>query len=146
MRFLVRATFHKSDAAQKALDALVNLGYREKQIAFRTRLANLTDAGTVPEGYDPIGGARLTGRPVLTLSSTGHDLVGNSTTLSVPIDQWGEILAQAAADEETGSEDESVRLRIDTLVETDERRAAEAVREVLRGHGARSAKIDTRQS
>ena len=106
-----------------------------------------SDGSDLTSGYDPIGGARFAGTAIRTLSATGHDLVGNSTTLDTGMDSIRDVLAQAASEKaHRSSRDNSrgscdTKSKVDFVFRTAEREAADKAKTVLKSGGAKGIKV-----
>lgn len=140
MRHVVRGVFDEPAAAQDALERLLRHGVRKECIAFRSRYVKGADGRLEGPGnavpFDAVGGAVLAGKVLSTPSSTGLNLAGNSSLVDLELGDIGRLLAAVAEQEAR-----LPRLRIDVAVQAPDLAAAERVRSLLAGAGARSLRV-----
>lgn len=125
------------ERARRIFDQLRLEGFGPSQISIR--FLSREELPGFPETYDPVGGARFFGTPVVSLPVTGYNLVGNSTTLDTSISMLGDLLSTMASleQEPEAPEGSRVRLLIQVRGEGAPRAAA-----ILREAGAYPVRLD----
>lgn len=140
MACVVRGVFGRPEDAQSALDQMIQLGFRQDQIAFRSRFV-ASDVASGPSllMYDSVGAALLSERILTSMSTTGYNLAGNSTLSGTRLGDIGRILEEVA-----DAEEGRPGVRIDVMVRTDDRHSAETAEGVLTQAGAQNIHIKER--
>lgn len=128
----MRCVFAHPEAAQEALDEMIQLGISPQRIAFRARFADPRELEEVPalSVHSAIEAAWLSERIMASPSATGFNLAGNSTLSGTSLGDFGQILAEVA-----GSESRRSGVRIDALIRTMNRQEAQNIEGVLRRYG-----------
>jgi hypothetical protein len=143
--FVIRGSFDNPDSAQLAYSELLNACVRIISIAFRSRFRT-ENIDYPPNGYDPIGGARLSGRVFSTLAATGYNLIGNSSTVDVSLGDFPEILEKAAADENTDKQHHMPPICIETVIKVQDEFDKDSVKRILAGHGAKNIRCQIKNT
>ena len=148
MEYIVLGHFPGPNSAQDAFNALLYNGFCQENIAFQTHATPYAFRSSPPSGYDPLGGARLFGHVFTTLSTTGDNLVGNSTTVDVSLNDMSSILEKLIAQEDNGvlENESNCYLKISSIVRVNDPDEAERVSAIMHQHGARNVDIKPRKS
>lgn len=140
MKHVVRGVFTRPEAAQDALNTMIHQGIAKEHIAFRSRFASDREVDSAFPVYETLGAALLSERVMSTLSSTGFNLVGNSSLIDTELGDIGRLLAEVA-DSEAGIPP----VRIDVVVKVDDPLAAERVVSLLESFGAKDVRTRVRE-
>ncbi|BAS27602.1 hypothetical protein [Limnochorda pilosa] len=128
---------HGEVRARRVFEQLRLEGFGPSQISMR--FLSREELPGFPETYDPVGGARFFGTPVVSLPAAGYNLVGNSTTLDTSITTLSDLLSTMAAMERQPADPDQpqVRLLIQVRGQGAERAAA-----ILREAGAHPVRLE----
>mgnify|MGYP007130810657 CR=1 FL=1 len=94
----MRSVFLNERQAREALSQL-RARFRDDRITMKHIPAASPQDNEVLGDYDPLGGWRLSGTPLMTMPATGATLAGNSTTIDISLGELESILAMVSQEE-----------------------------------------------